>query len=126
MKRVYVAGAYSADNVIQVLENMRVGMRVSTEVLLKGYAPFCPHLDYQFALMLREGEKLTVPHYYAYSMAWLEASDVILLLPNSENSKGTQVELARANELGIPIVDSIEALDDLHIYANTGLERKEL
>lgn len=110
MKRVYVAGAYSADNVITVLDNMRRGMRASTEVFLKGFSPFCPWLDYQFTLMLRDGEKLTVEDYYRYSMAWLEVSDVVLVLPGSEHSKGTKQEIIRANELGIPVVYDIEDL----------------
>jgi len=28
MKRVYIAGAYSADNVIEVLDNMRLGIPI--------------------------------------------------------------------------------------------------
>lgn len=108
--RVYVAGAYSADNVIDVLDNMRRGMRAGTEVFLAGFAPFCPWLDYQFQLMLREGEALTVPDYYAYSMAWLDVSDVMLVLPNSEHSKGTQAEIARAKQLAIPVFGSLKAL----------------
>ena len=115
MKRVYIAGSYSADNVIAVLDNIRRGMRKATEVLLAGYSPFCPWLDFHFQLMLREGEKLEVSDYYAYSMAWLEASDAVLVLPNSENSKGTQAELIRARELGIPIVESVVELVDAGI-----------
>lgn len=115
--RVYVAGAYSADNVITILDNMRKGLRVSTEVMLMGFAPFSPWLDYQFQLMLREGEKLEVKDYYEYSLAWLEASDVVLLLPNSEHSKGTQGELKRAEELKIPIVNNIKQLTDIYLYS---------
>ena len=110
MKRIYVAGSYSADNVITVLENMRIGMRASVEVFLAGFAPFCPWLDYHFQLMLREGEVLTVNDYYEYSLAWLEVSDAILVLPNSENSKGVQAEIRRAEELKIPIFYSLQDL----------------
>ena len=110
MKRVYVAGAYSAGNVIAVLDNMRRGMRASVEVFLAGYAPFCPWLDYQFTLMLRGDEKLTVQNYYEYSLAWLEASSVVLILPNSEHSVGTQNEIKRANDLNIPVFYSLEDL----------------
>ena len=111
MKRVYVAGAYSADNVITILDNMRRGMRLGTEVLLAGYAPFVPWFDYQFQLMLREGESLTVRDYYDYSMAWLEASDCVLVVPKSENSKGTQAEIKRATELEIPVYHSLDELE---------------
>ena len=110
MKRVYIAGAYSADSVIGVLDNMRRGMRPSVKVFLAGYAPFVPWFDFHFQLMLREGETLTVEDYYRYSMAWLEVSDAVLVLPNSEDSKGTQAEIKRARELGIPIFYSLEEL----------------
>ena len=103
MKRVYVAGAFSADNVLTVLDNMRRGMRLGTEVLLAGYAPFVPWFDYHFQLMLKEGESLKVQDFYDYSMAWLEASDCVLLVPGYENSKGTNAEIKRANKLGIPV-----------------------
>jgi len=111
MKRVYVAGSYSSNNVITVLNNMRIGMRLGTQVLLAGYAPFVPWFDYQFQLMLRDGESLTVQDYYDYSMAWLEASDCVLVVPNSEGSKGTQAEIKRAIELDIPVYNRLVDLE---------------
>ena len=111
MKRVYVAGSYSSDNVITVLNNMRIGMRLGTQVLLAGYAPFVPWFDYQFQLMLRDGETLTVQDYYDYSMAWLEASDCVLVVPNSDNSKGTRAEIKRAKELDIPVYYTLAELE---------------
>lgn len=109
-KRVYVAGAYSASNIISALDNMRRGMRAGLEVLLAGFAPFVPWFDYHFQLMIRDEETLTVQNYYDYSMAWLEVSDAVLVLPNSENSKGTQAEIQRAKELNIPIFYSLDEL----------------
>ena len=103
MKRVYVAGAYSATNVIDVLDNMRKGMRLSTEVMLAGFAPFCPWLDYHFQLQLREGEALSVNDYYQYSLTWLEVSDAVLLVPGWEHSKGTIEEIKVAKSLNIPV-----------------------
>jgi len=118
MKRVYVAGAYSSDNVTDILNNMRRGVRASTEVLLAGFAPYSPWLDYHYQLMLRDGETLTVQQYYDYSMAWLEASDFVLVLPNSEHSKGVKAELARAKELGIPVFQTVEELRSFHFGNN--------
>lgn len=103
MKRIYIAGAYSADNVIEVLDNMRRGMRTATECFLAGNAPFCPWLDFHFQLMLREGEALTVQDYYEYSIAWLKVSDELWVLPDYENSDGTLREIETAERLGIPV-----------------------
>ena len=103
MKRIYIAGPYSADNVITVLDNIREGQRMAVRVLLAGYAPFCPWLDFHFQLMLRDGERLSVKDYYDYSIAWLEVSDAMLVLPGYENSTGTMTEMKRAGELKIPI-----------------------
>lgn len=112
MKRIYVAGPYSAPNVMDVFNNMRRGIRKSLDVLLSGmgFSPFCPWLDYHFTLMLRNGEELKVEDYYAYSMAWLEVSDAVLVMEDYEHSKGTMLEIARATELEIPVYYSIDAL----------------
>ncbi len=110
MKRIYIAGAYSADNVITVLDNMRKGMKLATKVLLLGYSPFCPWMDYHFQLMLEEGETLTVEDYYKYSIAWLEVSDALLLVPGWRGSKGTQVEVKIADKLNLPIFFDLDSL----------------
>jgi len=44
-------------------------------------------------------------------MGWLEVSDCIYVLKNSEKSKGTQGEIKRARELGIPVL--YEGLDTI-------------
>uniref|UniRef100_A0A6M3JTX8 DUF7768 domain-containing protein n=1 Tax=viral metagenome TaxID=1070528 RepID=A0A6M3JTX8_9ZZZZ len=110
MKRVYVAGPYSADNVLDVLNNIRDGQRAGLEVLLAGFAPFVPWLDFHFQLMLRDGEKLSVQDYYDYSMAWLEASDAVYVYRLRSDSKGVRVEIERALELAIPVYYSFSDL----------------
>ena len=111
MKRIYIAGAYSADNVITILNNMREGMRLATKVFLLGYSPFCPWLDFHFHLMLREGENLTVEDYYRYSIAWLRVSDAMLLVPDWQASKGTKKEMEIAYKMPIPVYYDIDELD---------------
>lgn len=101
IKRIYVAGSYNADNVIKVLNNIKIGTKVCVDLLKKGYIPFCPWLDYNFHWF---GD-LTIDDYYRYSMGWLEVSDCILVLPDSADSKGTQAEILRAKELNIPIYE---------------------
>lgn len=110
MKRIYVAGSYNAPNIVEALDNMRRGMRAAVEVLLAGYAPFCPWTDYHYQLMKQEDETITRQMYQEQSLAWLEVSDAVLVLPNSEKSGGTQREIARAKELGIPVMYDIKEL----------------
>ena len=97
MIRVYVAGPYSSDNILDVFENMRRGINLSIKVFQFGMAPFCPWLDYQFSLM-NNGERFTVEDYYKYSMAWLEVSDAVLLTDGWNKSKGATAEVDRAIE----------------------------
>jgi len=101
MLRVYVAGAYSAPHIIGVMANIRKGQIASLDLLKSGYAPFCPFIDYQFSLI--SDDPPTLEEYYAYSLAWLEASDAVLVLPGYENSKGTLAEIKRAIDLSIPV-----------------------
>ena len=89
MIRCYVAGAYSGSNVLDVLNNIRNGLRWSTKVILDGMAPFVPWFDFHFQLMLRENENLTVEDYYNYSMEWLKVSGVVFVTPGWESSTGT-------------------------------------
>jgi len=100
MKRIYVAGSYSGNNIIDILNNISAGTKKCVEILRAGGIPFCPWLDFQFQF---HDNTLTVEDYQRYSMAWLEVCDEIWVLPNSENSKGTQKEIARARKLKIPI-----------------------
>ena len=112
MKRVYVAGPYSADNITDVFENIRKGMRAGTEVFLAGYSPYVPWHDFHHHLMFRDGESLSISidDYYEMSMAWLVVSDAMLVLPGWRKSKGTIAEIAKAVELKIPIFYSLNDL----------------
>jgi len=112
MKRVYVAGSMSDSNCLQFLENLRRGIRVSAELVLLGYHPFSPFIDFQFFLALRNDEKITLDMIQAYSMSWLEVSQAVLVLPDYESSNGTIAEIARAHQLGIPVYYSMEELID--------------
>jgi len=111
MIRVYVAGAYSANNVTDVLGNMRRGMQLSYKVLKAGFAPFVPWFDYHFSLI---GD-VTLQEYYDYTLAWLRVSDAMILVPENLNqSIGTQNEITLAKELAIPIFTDLEELITYH------------
>jgi hypothetical protein len=109
MKRLYVAGSYSADNVLDVLKNIGRGEQYCAEFFLDGFAPFCPWHDKDYVLRNPDND-FTVKMFYDYSMAWLDVSDAVFVLPNSEESKGTQAEILRARKLNIPVFYDIKKL----------------
>ena len=109
MKRIYIAGAYSADNVLGMLRNIRRGIEKAVELMQMGYAPFCPFLDFQYGL------KADIPLevYQKASLEWLKVCDVMYVLSGWEHSKGTLNEIKVALLEGIPIAYSMEDLECL-------------
>jgi hypothetical protein len=103
LKKVYIAGKYDDTNVIGILSNIRVGIKMAVYALKQGYLPFCPFLDFMFALVAG-GEDLTVTNFKDYSMEWLKVCDEIWLLPSWVNSNGAKKELAQAQELKLKVV----------------------
>ena len=102
MIRVYVAGAYSADNVIDVLKNIGRSEWYAAQLFAEGFAPFVPWHDKDFILR-RPMDDFSVENFYNYSLAWLEVSDAMLVLSGYESSKGTVKEIEFAEERGIPV-----------------------
>ena len=98
---VYIAGAYSADNVTTVLRNIREGVKLAEKVFDSGLAaPFCPWFDWQFEMF---GDH-DVPRYYDYSMSFLARSDAVLVRRDgADMSQGVQAEIVFAEKYGIPV-----------------------
>jgi len=112
-RRVYVAGAYSASDVLQVLRNMKRGMRLATEAFQAGVLPFAPWFDYHFFLQEDETKgRLTIEDIYQYSMSFLDnwAEAVLVQQQGWVESKGTVAEINRAEELGLPVFFTLESL----------------
>ena len=112
MKRIYLAGPYSADNIMDVLGNIRRGVHAGADLMRRGYAVFCPFLDFQFALC-GFGDDLPKRAFQDNSLAWVEVSDVVVVLPGSEQSNGVKREVERAAELGIEVM-SWECFQRVH------------
>jgi hypothetical protein len=115
MKRIYVAGAYSDDNVLGVLRNIGRGEHFAAKLFMEGFAPFTPWHDKEFVISNWDKE-FTVPMFYDYSMEWLRVSDAVFVIPNHEmlkdweDSKGTLLEIAEAKKLAIPVFYTIKEL----------------
>ena len=99
-RRIYVAGAYSADNVLGVFENMRRGFRVAATLQAAGYAPLAPWAD----CLLFFQAPLTLQSAYETSASWLTVADAVLVIPEGATaSTGVQRELELAKYLEIPV-----------------------
>ena len=92
MKRVYLAGAYSAGDVISVLKNIGRGEHYAAKLFMAGFAPFCPWHDKSY-VMSNWNKDFSMPLFYNYSLAWLEVSDYLVVLSGYEESKGTLQEI---------------------------------
>lgn len=107
LKKVYCCGAYSAPNVIKVMEHCRRGIDTVCRVRQAGFATYNPWAD----LLEHLHCFFSLEDSYRHSMTWLEACDALLLIPeDAEQSHGVQAELVRAKELGIPIFRTINDL----------------
>ena len=109
MKRIYVAGSYSADNVLDVLKNIGRGESYCAKLFMMGFAPFNPWADREYVFQNWDKE-FTVEMFYDYSIKWLEVSDAVFLVPGWNSSKGVALELKKAEELHIPIFMDFESL----------------
>jgi len=88
----------------------------SVEVAAIGFAPFNPADDMRrgVAASILLGLRYNTADYQRVSMAWLEAADVVLVLAthrlDGTPSDGVAAEVARADELHIPVVYSTDEL----------------
>ena len=111
--RVYVAGAMSADKPLLFLENLSKGMRIATELLQEGYAPYSPFFDFHYSLVQRldSGERVRLQDYYEASAVYIDACHVLYIEAPStpggthwQDSIGTINEIKRAQAHHVPVV----------------------
>jgi hypothetical protein len=104
--KVYVAGPYSADNILDVLKNIRTGISAATLLLQNGFAVFCPFVDFQYGL----SGSLPMEVYKNNSLEFLNSCDIILMLPGWEQSKGAKEELRIAMFRNMRVFYDVETL----------------
>jgi hypothetical protein len=101
MKKIYIAGPYTKGDVVV---NVREAVIMGNNLRALGFTPFIPHLTH-FWHMIQPHE---IDYWYKYDMEWLEACDAVFRLPGESN--GASKEVARADELGIPVFYTISDL----------------
>lgn len=116
-KRVYIAGPLVIGD---LRENIERGVVAFIRLIKAGLAPFCPHLScFAGSAHSFDGRHLqywvkadllprgtTVEEWYETDLPWVDVSEALLRLPGE--GKGSDGEVARATELGIPVFYSVE------------------
>lgn len=108
VKRVYIAGKL-ADDAPGYNANRKRMIQTALEVSRYGFAVFVPCLDDVLALSDLAND-WGYERYFNNSQPWLEVSDAIFLTPGWKGSKGTEKEIYKASELGIPVFEDLNAL----------------
>ncbi len=108
MKRIYVAGPYSADNPRSTQLNVNKAISVGCELIKKGYAPFIPHLCYY--ICLHPAGNFEYETWTKYGSVWLRQCEAFFYIGQSP---GADEEYKEAIEMGIPIYTDIKDVPDL-------------
>ena len=105
--RVYVSGPISKGD---LLANLCQARAAGDRLLKAGFAPLVPHLSCYWAGDTPEVLPSGTTHedWMGLDLPWVSVSDALLRLPGE--SVGADQEVKRAEELGIPVYGSVEAL----------------
>jgi len=108
---VYVAGPFSANNVVDVLKNIGRGQKMCAKLFKLGFAPFCPWHDRTF-ITDNPDDDFSVEEFYRYSLEFLKRSDVMMVMSGWENSSGTKKEIEFAHTQKITVCFGLKELID--------------
>lgn len=107
--RIYIASAYSAPTEAERLANTYRAIDAGIRLRQKGHIPFIPHLCHWWdARAIEQGIQFTWKDWMDYDDVWLAECDAFLYL---SPSRGADIELARAKELGLRIFYSVEEVE---------------
>lgn len=108
--RVYIAGPLSGPTATQQRANCLKAIDWMLWLLRHGHTPFCPHLSLWADEEAAAGEgAIDYEVWMRWALRWLEQCEVLVYLGPSP---GADRELARARELGMPVV----FVSDEHVF----------
>jgi hypothetical protein len=118
MRRIFISGPITPRGkrddtdhpAIEYILNCRDMIEASNELIRRGWATYCPALD--FLNFLLAGISLPINGILKVDLAWLEVSDAILMVGKWQLSKNSVKEYERALKLGLSIYYSLEEVPD--------------
>lgn len=119
--KAYIAGPISngATATREVMaDNMLKGIVFANRMWDLGYVPFCPQLSVAWHNVCPRDYN----DWIEYDKSWLECCDVLIRMPGE--SKGADLEVAYAKELGLPILTTEEEIKeymDDHLMWENGI-----
>jgi hypothetical protein len=105
--RIYIAGALSSKEnkdrtpskvVIDYIQNITKMCKAASVIRKAGYYPYIPGLDFLVGVVSGDWEE---EDYRGIGMSFLEVCDMVIV---TSMSWGVEQEIARAKELGIPVI----------------------
>jgi len=115
MKLIYVGSPLtptgSDNHAIEYLGNVRKSVLAAKKLLLKGHAVYCPALDFQYFLQLKDGEEMTSEIIKKMNLEILKRCDALFLVGDWFSSVGCMIEYRLAIKLNISVFESEERLE---------------
>lgn len=105
--KIYVAGPISAPTHAEVKANAERAIDAGIRLIYKGHHPFVPHLSVWTNVLAQQSYTTEISW-----QTWMDIDDVFLQCCDAllylGSSRGADIELARAKELGLKIYYSVE------------------
>lgn len=107
--KVYIAGPLSGKPE-EVEKNIQNAIWTAMELIYRDYNPYVPHFSYEIEkLAISRGLNFLYEDYIQRDLEWLDDCDVLLSIGKSP---GETIERIYAEHVGIPIVYSIQELQE--------------
>ena len=111
---IYVAGPYRAATRDDIARNIDAARSVGISAAALGWFPVIPHAN--TAHMELDLPGLGDDFWLAGTLEMMERCDAVVLIPGWQNSAGTRGEIIRAEELGIPVFRTLDALPSASVF----------
>lgn len=105
---IYVAGKYRAATREAVAANIETARQVGIEAARLGWYPVIPHCN--TAHMELETLEHCDQFWLAGTLELMTRCDAVVLVPGWETSEGTLGEIAKADQLQIPVYRTLDAM----------------